>query len=638
MKTYSPSQSFIRTATATPVVAIGNIPVNIKNIVSLYEQASERNVSLVVFPELCVTGYTLGDLLLSTKIINDSRRALSTLASATANSQTAMIVGLPLLVGSALYNCAALLAGGKIQGIVPKTNLPNYREFYEKRWFQPWNKPTITITLDDQEVPFGNDLVFSVAGSLIGIEICEDAWVTNQPSRNLINKGAQIICNPSASPEMVTKSAYRKQLVGQTSASQVGGYIYAGADPSESTMDIVMGGHALIYQMGRQLAERKPFSTDENRLLVADIDIDLIENERVHDNNFITDTTRTLINVGLSRTQTDLITHLDPTPFIPKGSDSDIAGRLDEILTIQAFGLKKRLESSGAKRVVLGLSGGLDSTLALMVALKTASIRSVQPGDMILTVTMPGDASSKRTQSNAEKLAEAVGVENQMIPINDLSNAQLTALGRDLELQDTTYENTQARIRTALLFNKANGCDGIVLGTGDLSEIALGWCTFNGDHMSAYNVNASIPKSLVKYLVRHSANTLVSKTAREILLDILDTPISPELTKSKGKDLSQKTEDLVGPYELHDFFLYHFVRWLETPEKILYLATKAFDGKYASDVVEHWLNEFLRRFLGNQWKRSVMPDGPKVGSVSLSPRGDWRMPSDIDRNTFSDVQ
>jgi len=638
MKSYSPKQSYIRTATATPVVAIGNIPVNINNILSLYDQAKKNGVSLVVFPELCVTGYTLGDLLLSTKIINESHGALGTLATATTGSQTAMIVGLPVLAGNALYNCAVLLADGKVHGIVPKANLPNYREFYEKRWFQTWNKPTITITIDDTEVPFGNDLIFSVAGSLVGIEICEDAWVTNQPSRGLINKGAQIICNPSASPEMVTKSAYRKQLIGQTSASQVGGYIYAGTDPSESTMDIVMGGHALIYQMGRLLAERKPFSTNDDRLLIADIDLDLIENERIHDNNFVTDGNRTLINVGLNRTQKDLVASVDATPFIPKGSDSDISSRLDEILTIQAFGLKKRLESSGAKRVVLGLSGGLDSTLALLVALKTASIRGIKPGDMILTVTMPGDASSKRTQSNAEKLAQAVGVENQMIPIGDLTTAQLTALGRDLRDQDTTYENTQARLRTALLFNKANGSDGIVLGTGDLSEIALGWCTFNGDHMSAYNVNASIPKSLVKYLVRHSANTFVSKTAKAILLDILDTPISPELTKSKGKDLSQKTEDLVGPYELHDFFLYHFVRWLETPEKILFLANKAFDGKYASDVVEHWLNEFLRRFLGNQWKRSVMPDGPKVGSVSLSPRGDWRMPSDIDRNIFTGVQ
>jgi NAD+ synthase (glutamine-hydrolysing) len=521
---------------------------------------------------------------------------------------------------------------------VPKINLPNYREFYEKRWFQSWNQATSEVSIQNQHVPIGTDIIFEIAGAKVGIEICEDAWVTNQPSRKLVNSGAQIICNPSASPEMVTKATYRKQLIAQTSASQISGYIYAGADPSESTTDIVMGGHALIYQMGRLLAERTPFSLDDNRLLIADIDLELIDNERMHDNNYFNETSARYIPVGIVRTQKDLLTAVDSSPFIPKGSAEDCASRLDEILTIQAFGLKKRLESSGAERVVLGLSGGLDSTLSLLVALRTAELRKLSPNNMILTLTMPGDASSTRTQTNAEKLARAVGAEHKIVPINLLSSAQLTALGRTLDTQDITYENTQARIRTALLFNQANASNGIVLGTGDLSEIALGWCTFNGDHMSAYNVNASIPKTLVKHLVRHVADSHVSKPAKALLYDILDTPISPELTKAKGKELSQKTEDLVGPYELHDFFLYHFVRWMESPEKISYLAKKAFNGSYDDATIDAWHMMFIKRFLGNQWKRSVMPDGPKVGSVSLSPRGDWRMPSDIDRNIFSGVQ
>lgn len=633
-KSYSPKSSYIRVAAATPLVAIGNIKANCENILALYKQADQNNVALVTFPELCVSGYTIGDLMHSTKIINDARSALLRFAKATSASNTAMIVGMPFLVDNALYNCAALLADGKVCGIVPKANLPNYREFYEKRWFQTWNNKTINVEVDGRQVPFGNDLVFDLAGAMVGIEICEDVWVTNQPSTNLVNKGAQVICNPSASPEMVTKATYRKQLISQTSARQISGYIYAGADPSESTMDIVMGGHALIYQMGRLLAERLPFSLDKNRLTFADIDIELIQNERIHDNNFATDPDRTLVQTDIKRTQKDLTQTFDPTPFIPKGTVEDVASRLNEILTIQAFGLKKRMESSRAERVVLGLSGGLDSTLSLLVALKVAEIRQLKPRDMILTLTMPGDASSSRTQGNAEKLASAVGVKNIMIPIASLATAQLKALERDLSLQDPTYENTQARIRTALLFNKANATNGIVLGTGDLSEVALGWCTFNGDHMSAYNVNASVPKTLVKHLVRHAADSLVSAKAKAVLLDILDTPISPELTFKKGSDLMQKTEDLVGPYELHDFFLYHFVRWMEQPEKILYLAVRAFDGKYTTATIEHWLQVFISRFLGNQWKRSVMPDGPKVGSVSLSPRGDWRMPSDVDKGIF----
>jgi NAD+ synthase (glutamine-hydrolysing) len=631
---YKPSQSFIRVAVATPIVSIADTSANTSAILSLYAQAVARDVALVVFPELSITGYTIGDLVHSNVVLNSSLRALSVLADATKSQPTAMIVGLPFRINNALYNCAALLADGEVKGIVPKINLPTYREFYEKRWFQTWQQPTITTDVNGRSIPFGTDLVFDVADTLIGIEICEDVWVTNQPSIELVNKGALVICNPSASPEIATKAHYRKQLISNTSARLVCGYIYAGADPSESTTDIVMGGHALIYQGGKLLEERTPFSMDENRLLTTDIDVERLANERIHDNNFHTDFNRTLIKTHVVRLQTDLLQKADASPFTPKGTESDIAARLEEIYTIQAFGLKKRLESSRAQKVVLGLSGGLDSTLALLVAIRTAQIRNIKPQDMILTLTMPGEASSERTQSNAQKLAAAFNISNRTIPIKDLSNDQLTAIGHDLTTEDHAYENTQARVRTALLFNTANAENGIVLGTGDLSEIALGWCTYNGDHMSAYNVNSSIPKSLVRYLVRHAADTLKNPEATRLLLDIIDTPVSPELTGGKDGIVSQKTEDIVGPYELHDFFLYNFIRWMDSPDKIYYLAVQSFEGIYKPTIIRKWLGVFMQRFMANQWKRSVMTDGPKVGSVSLSPRGDWRMPSDASPALF----
>jgi len=633
MKQFTPSKSYIRVAIGTPLIQLGNIEANRDAIASLYNKASKNNTSLVVFPELCITGYSIGDLLQSSSLLNRTEDALMHLASLTNDANSAMIVGLPLRMNNALYNCSAFLADGEVKGIVPKMNLPTYKEFYEKRWFQIWDEQPTTTKIGNQVIPFGS-VLFALDGVNIGIEICEDVWVARPPSESLIARGAQIICNPSASPEMVTKADYRRQLIANTSARLVCGYIYAGADPSESTMDTVMSGHGLIYQMGRLLAERPPFSSDEQRLLEADIDIDHIINDRLHDNNFPNDAMSEPITTTIKRSQNDMRQNIDSSPFTPKGSSQEISSRLEEILAIQSYGLKKRLESSGAQKVVLGLSGGLDSTLSLLVAVRTAKIRNMNPQDMILTLTMPGEASSKRTQNNAQKLAIALGVENRVIVIGQLVNDQLLAMSHSNHNQDITYENTQARMRTSLLFNTANTEKAIVLGTGDLSELALGWCTFNGDHMSAYNVNGSVPKTLVKYLVRHEA-VLQAKLAQQILLDILDTPISPELTKAKGNSISQKTEDLVGPYELHDFFLFHFIRWMESPEKILYLANVAFKDSYSPALVKQWLNVFLKRFTTNQWKRSVMPDGPKVGSVSLSPRGDWRMPSDIDASTFT---
>jgi len=627
MKSFKPSASYIRVAAATPRVYIADVKKNLIEITRLFRVSAKQDVAVVVFPELSITGYSIGDLVQSPALLLAAKEGLLTLASESRIKNTAMVVGLPLTIGNGLFNCAVLIARGKILGIIPKQNLPTYKEFYEKRWYQAWDKKiTVDVNIGDQIVPCGQPL-FAINQAVIGIEVCEDLWVANQPSIGLAARGANIICNPSASPESVTKADYRRELVHNTAGRLVAGYIYAGADPSESTMDTVMGGHALISEAGKMLAERNPFDDSAARLTIADIDVEHLVADRRRDTNYPVEPS-VVIETGIRNSQTTLLHTPAKHPFIPS-SDA----RLEEVFTIQTFGLKKRVEASRAKKIVLGLSGGLDSTLALLVAVRTAELLGVKPSDIILTLTMPGEASSKRTQNNAILLATALKIQNRKIPIAALSTAQLKAIGHDTVKQDTTYENTQARIRTALLFNTANSESGIVLGTGDLSEIALGWCTFNGDHMSGYNVNASIPKTLVKHLVCYAASKLDNKKARTILLDILDTPISPELTRTSGRAISQKTEELIGPYELHDFFLYHFVRWQTPADKILFLAERAFKGDYSSEAIECWLKVFHQRFISSQWKRSVMPDGPKVGSISLSPRGDWRMPSDIDATT-----
>lgn len=623
--------SYFRVAAATPVVAVGDPVTNRDNITALYTVACREQVALVVFPELCVTGYSIGDLVQTSSLLQRAESALKELAALTAHHQTAMIVGLPVQVGNATYNCAALLAGGMLRGIVPKRNLPTYKEFYEKRWFQSYTGEVRTVTFCDTAIPFGA-MLFRIGRAAVGIELCEDLWVAAQPSIDLVARGAHIICNPSASPETVTKADYRRTLVTSTAARLVAGYVYSGADPSESTMDVVMSGHALISENGRLLAERRPFSQDGGRLVLADIDIDHIEADRRKDTNYQNELGTHIVECGSTPSYKHPLFTPDKLPFVPVDS-----ARLDEVLTIQTYGLKKRIEAAGIKKLVLGLSGGLDSTLALLVALRAADLLSIPAKELLLTVTMPGPASSSRTQKNAVRLAAALGITNKEIPISDLAKEQLSVIGHDTATQDITYENTQARLRTALLFNTANQESGMVLGTGDLSEIALGWCTYNGDHMSGYNVNAGVPKTLVRHLVRHAANQLTNKQARAILLDILDTPVSPELTGTAGV-LSQETESLIGPYDLHDFFLYYFIRWNDTPEKIRFLAHQAFRDTYAGSEIDRWLGVFLRRFATNQWKRSVMTDGPKVGSVSLSPRGDWRMPSDATSGVFEPLK
>lgn len=621
---YAPNQDFLRVATATPEVSIGDVPTNVTAIKDLYRRAVEAQSSLVVFPELSITGYTIQDLVAQPTLLKAAQQGLVELAEATAKQNTALVVGLPLKVGNAMYNCAAVISEGTIRGIVPKQNLPTYNEFYEKRWYQTWDdKPNTIVIIGGENIPFGKDQLFAIGDELVGIEICEDLWVPEQPSTRLVANGATLIANPSASPEAVAKAQYRRGLVANTAARNVTGYIYSSADQTESTAEIVMGGHAMINELGTMLAERAPF-TPPRRLMTADIDMQHIAHDRLKTTNFPnqqdimpTPTHVTPAQDGLERT-------IDTTPFIPKGSIENINERLDTILNIQATGLAMRLRSAHIKKVILGLSGGLDSTLALIAAIRAAEVLEIKPSELIHTLTMPGTASSDRTQNNAVHLAESLGIANEEITIANLASAQLEAINHAGE-EDVTFENIQARIRQALVFNKANQLNGLALGTGDLSEIALGWCTYNGDHMSHYNVNASIPKTLVRSLVRHAAEKLPHNTAI-ILHDIIDTPVSPELT-GDGKSISQETEDLIGPYELHDFFLYHYLRWMEPKEKIGYLAIKAFEGVRSPEEIEKWLEVFMKRFFQNQWKRQAMPDGAKVG-ISLSPKGDWRMPAE----------
>ncbi|MCA9349021.1 NAD(+) synthase [Candidatus Saccharibacteria bacterium] len=629
MKKYLPSNSYIRVAAATPVVGLADVETNVKNILELYELAATQEVSIVTFPEMSLTGYTIGDLVSQTQLLEDALNGLKQLMQFTKGSNTAIVVGLPIMIGNALYNAAAVLARGNLTGIVPKVNLPTYKEFYDKRWYQAGPITASEIQLFGETVRFGADQLFELDGVKFGIEICEDVWVPEQRSISLVAGGADLILNPSASPELVTKADYRQTLIANTSGRLSAGYIYAGADQSESTMDIVMSGHAMIFDQARLLAERQPFSQNQHRLICADIDIDHIRHERRLNTNY-PDRLLPITKLPLKRFQTNYIQDIAQHVFVPNGDQKEVDKRLEEVFTIQAIGLEQRIIPSGVERVVLGLSGGLDSTLALLVAIRTARLLKKKPQDFICCIGMPGLASSKRTQDNAKMLAEALQTDFKRIPIDKLAKDQLHAIGHNLTSQDITYENTQARMRTSTLFNYANQSKGLVLGTGDLSEIALGWSTFNGDHMSGYNVNASIPKTLVRSLVEYASRAVIADNpdAQSILQDILATPISPELTKS-SKDLGQKTEEIVGPYELHDFFLYYFVRWGDSVQKIYFLACMAFEGKYTPSEIKKWLEMFLNRFYKNQWKRSVMPDGPKVGSVSLSPRGDWRMPSDI---------
>ena len=624
---------FVKVAAAVPLVQVADCFYNIEKIEGLMRQASEKGVQIIAFPELSVTGYTCLDLFAQQTLLNGAEAALLQLVSNTADLDILTIVGVPLRTENRLINAAVVFQKGAIRGVVPKTYLPNYKEFQEQRWFTSATElRESTISIGKEEYPMGSHLLFRSGRLTAGIEICEDLWVPVPPSSLLTMEGANIIFNLSASNELIGKHAYLRSLICQQSARCMAGYVYASSGFGESSTDLVFAGNGIIAENGNLLAESPRFTMEE-QLVISEIDIETLQNDRQVNTSFMYGTSglpkekaqvvdfQVRIPDGFSLTRP-----VDPHPFTPSGEA--LKERCEEIFHIQVAGLAKRLVHAHAQTAVVGISGGLDSTLALLVTVMTFDALKM-PRGQIIGITMPGFGTTDRTYTNACDLIRSLGVTLKEIPIKEACLQHFRDIDHDPSVHDVTYENSQARERTQLLMDVANQKNGLVIGTGDLSELALGWATYNGDHMSMYGVNGSIPKTLVKYLVEWVANYKVDDASRLTLLDIVATPISPELIPAdENGNIKQKTEDLVGPYELHDFFLYHFLRFGSHPSKIYFLAQKAFAGTYDNATIKKWLYTFFRRFFQQQFKRSCLPDGPKVGSVSLSPRGDWRMPSD----------
>lgn len=631
---------FIKVGAASPKLKISDTKYNLKEIETMILNAIEEEVKVLVFPELSISAYSCGDLFTNEKLIENCNLAIKNLVEFSKGKDILIAVGAPFLYRYSLYNCAYIILNGKLLGIVPKSYIPNYSEFYEKRWFtEGFNIKGLNVDLDFQkEIPFGTDLIFSFKNLKVGFEICEDLWVTIPPSSNLALMGANLICNLSASNELVSKSSYRKSLVQNQSARTMCSYIYSSAGVHESTTDLLFSGHMIIAENGTIIKENNRFKR-ENDLLTGIVDLFKLDAERIKNISFRNSTFNEnneprFIPFNLENTEIkNFDREIDKHPFLPK-SQYAMEERCEEILNIQAAALAKRLEHTNLKKAVIGISGGLDSTLALLVVVKTFDMLNI-PRENIITITMPGFGTTDRTYNNAVTLCKELNCDFREINIVNAALQHFEDIGHDKDIHDVTYENVQARERTQILMDLANKEGGLLIGTGDLSELALGWCTYNGDHMSMYSVNCSIPKTLVRFLVNYFANHEISNDAKEALLDILDTPVSPELLpKDKKGKIAQKTEDIVGPYELHDFFLYHFIKHGSSPERILFLAKEAFKNDYDEETLKKWLDKFIRRFFTQQFKRSALPDGPKVGSISLSPRGDWRMPSDAVYNDF----
>ncbi len=621
---------FLKAAALSPALRVADCIYNAGQIVRELQAAAARGVKLAVFPEFCLTGYTCGDLFLQHTLQQGALEGLQTVLDVSRELDTVVLVGLPLLVRGKLYNCAAVLCRGRVLGLVPKTYLPNYGEFYEKRQFTAGSAEIETVTVCGQEVPFGTSLLFrcrQMPSFVLGVELCEDLWSALPPSTFHALAGATVIANLSASDETVGKAEYRRALVENQSARLLCSYLYASAGHGESTQDMVFAGHDLIAENGTLLAEAAPFAGGHAE---TEIDCQRMEAERARNTSFepACEGYQT-VEFDLPLTETVLTRWVDPTPFIPHNEQLR-AQRCELILKMQADGLAKRLEHARAKTAVIGISGGLDSCLALLVAVR-AMKQLGRPVSDVLAVTMPCFGTTKRTRSNAEILCDELQVSFTEIDIANTVHSHFADIGQDENMLDVTYENGQARVRTLELMDTANRTGGLVVGTGDLSELALGWATYNGDHMSMYGVNAGVPKTLVRHLVRYEADIAATPALREVLLDILDTPVSPELLPARDNgEIAQRTEDLVGPYELHDFYLYYVLRFGFGPAKIFRLAKAAFAGRpeYPDEVLYRWLRNFYWRFFAQQFKRSCLPDGPKIGSVTLSPRGDWRMPSD----------
>lgn len=625
---------FIKVCAATPNIRVADVEFNTEQIINAIKESAEKGSMLTVFPELCICGYTCGDLFSQEVLLSATEKGIAKIAEATSNIKTLVFIGAPVKYSGKLYNCAVAVCGGRILGIVPKTFLPNYGEFYELRNFSRSPEKNGEVTFAGQRTDFGVKLIFAsecVKGFTVAAEICEDLWAPYSPSVGHAQVGAHIIVNLSCSDETVGKADYRKNLVKMQSGKLVCGYVYSDAGNGESTTDMVFSGHNIIAENGSVLAESKLF---ENGLVYSDIDVGFIESERrkIASGYFgeaVEDYKRIFFNVDYSAAE--LTRTFPQTPFIPY---EGIGERAELILSIQAQGLEKRLIHTGAKTAVLGISGGLDSALALLVTVRAFKSLGKDLKD-IVAVTMPGFGTTGKTKSNSLKLIGSLGVTGRTISITNTVKSHFKDIGQSLDDYDVTYENAQARVRTLVLMDVANKTGGLVVGTGDLSELALGWATYNGDHMSMYGVNSSVPKTLVKYLIKREADRL-GGACGIVLEDILATEISPELLPPENGEITQKTEDLVGPYILHDFFLYYAIRKGYTPDKILYIAEKTFDGLFEKTVIEKWLKVFYKKFFSQQFKRSCIPDGVKVGSVSLSPRGDWRMPSDASGKLWLD--
>ena len=619
---------YIKVAAATPHIKVADCTYNREQILKEIEQAAGQQVRLLVLPELCLTGYTCGDLFLQETLLQGAGEGLRWLLEKTKHLPMIIVVGLPLSIDCKLYNVAAFLYRGGLLGLVPKTYMPNYSEFYEVRHFTRGNAQVREVEVAGQEVPFGTRLLFrctQMPEFTIGCELCEDLWVPNPPSVAHALAGATVVCNPSASVEVTAKEGYRRQLVSAQSARTISAYIYADAGEGESTTDVVFSAHNLICENGTVLAESRRFT---NQMVMTEIDIKKLSVERRRMNTYECEGVQDyrVVAFDMPIEETVLTRRFAQTPFIPSDKQRRTE-RCEEIFTLQAMGLKKRLVHTNCQSAVIGLSGGLDSTLALLVTARAFDLAGMDRKG-ILGITMPGYGTTDRTYQNALTMARTLGVTLKEISIVPAVDQHFRDIEHDKAIHDITYENSQARERTQILMDMANQSNGMVIGTGDLSEMALGWATYNGDHMSMYAVNVSIPKTLVRHLVQYVADTCGDEELTRVLLDVLDTPVSPELLPPDHGEIVQKTEDVVGPYELHDFFLYYMMRFGFAPSKIYRIAVCAFRDKYGKETIEKWLKKFYWRFFGQQFKRSCVPDGPKVGTVALSPRGDWRMPSD----------
>lgn len=632
---------FLKVCAVSPRVTVAGVQSNLDIALQEIEKAKQNKVQLLVFPELFLSGYTCGDLFLQTALQDACKTALTAICRQTENSALVVIIGLPLKFGASLYNCAAVVQNGIVVSVIPKTYIPNYNEYYEKRWFASGEGIHGTVTINGQEIPFGQTLIRLSDDAVLGVEICEDLWTPSSPGTALALSGANIIANLSASNEAVTKNDYRKNLICLQSAKNFCAYVYASAGVGESTTDLVFSGACTIAENGALLAEGERFAFNGS-LAEACIDLEKLNAERTHNTSFADaakNNSEKLPSVSTPIMLSDLDYEevdrsFDPHPFVPDDTNEKDE-RCREILSIQSHALAKRMAHIGAKKAIIGISGGLDSTLALLVTARALKILNL-PNENMICVTMPGFGTTDRTYQNAVDLIHAWSADFMEISIRDAARGHMADIGHDETVHDITYENTQARERTQILMDLANKHGAVLVGTGDLSELALGWCTYNADHMSMYGVNAGVPKTLVRHLVRNEAQQLPKKIA-DILNDILDTPVSPELLPpDENGNIQQKTEEALGPYEVHDFYLYHFLRFGTRPQKLLFMAKRAFADVYSEQQLSDWLKLFLRRFFTNQFKRSCLPDGPKVGSVSLSPRGDWRMPSDADYSVWLD--